>query len=159
MSGFHMDHYHQHTYVPGQEIAKPNTRWIWKVFFIMLLVTIVEVGFAFANDAGMGQTRFISFTVQKWIFIALTLVKAYYIIFSFMHLGHERFNFKLTISLTTVFLVYFIVLMMMEGYALRDVKLKEPDFFNRTYKDHHAAPAAGHGDEAHGEAHSDSHAH
>lgn len=157
-----MDHYHQHTYVPGQEIAKPNTWWIWKVFFIMLLVTIVEVGFAFANDAGMGKTRFVSFEVQKWIFIALTLVKAYYIIFSFMHLGHERFNFKLTVSLTTIFLVYFIALMMIEGYALKGVKLKEPDFFTRTYKEHGTA----HDDAAHssdhakgGEAHSDGNAH
>lgn len=145
-----MDNYHYHTQVAGEPIAKANTKWIWKGFFILLVVTAVEVGFAFLNDAGHGETRFMSLAFQKWFFIALTLVKAYYIVFSFMHLGHEKFNFKLTISLTMILIVYFIALMMIEGYALRDTKLVEPSFFKRTYKEHSAAPAADHG---HSEAH------
>ncbi len=142
MAGFQMDHYKYHTQTPGEPIAQANTKWIWKGFFILLIVTAVEVGFAFLNDAGHGQTRFISFEVQKWFFIALTLVKAYYIVFSFMHLGHEKKSFKLTIGFSAILIVYFIVLMMLEGYALRDVKLHEPGFFKRTYKEHHVAPAA-----------------
>lgn len=152
MADFQMDNYHYHTQVPGEPIAKANTGWIWKGFFILLVVTAVEVGFAFLNDAGQGETRFLSLNFQKWLFIALTLVKAYFIVFSFMHLGHEKFSFKLTISLTMILILYFIALMMIEGYALRDVKIMEPDFFKRTYKEHHAAPATD-GD------HADPHAH
>lgn len=145
MAGFQMDHYHMHTYVPGQEIEKPKTKWIWKVFWILLAVTTVEVGFAFLNDLGGGEKRFLSPTGEKWFFITLTLVKAYYIVFSFMHLGDEKFAFKLTVSLTTTFLVYFIALMMFEGYALRDIQMARPDFFKRVYHE------AGHGTDAHGE--------
>lgn len=149
MAGFQMDNYHYHTQVPGEPIAKANTGWIWKGFFILLVVTAIEVGFAFLNDAGHGETRFLSLEFQKWFFIALTLVKAYYIVFSFMHLGHEKFSFKLTISLTMILIVYFITLMMIEGYALRDVKLLQPDFFKRTYKEHHVTPAGGEHHDAH----------
>lgn len=151
-----MDNYHQHLYVPGQVIEKPKTKWIWKVFWILLAVTSVEVTFAFLNDGGSGTKNFVSATGEKWIFICLTLVKAYYIVFSFMHLGDEKFNFKLTISLTTFFLVYFIALMMFEGYALRDIQLIRPDFFKRTFHGAHTdgaaheEGAAGHGD-THGE--------
>lgn len=146
-----MDNYHQHTYVPGQAIEKPKTKWIWNVFWILLAVTGVEVAFAFLNDGGAGVKRFVPAVGEKWIFITLTLVKAYFIVFSFMHLGDEKANFKLTISLTTIFLVYFIALMMFEGYALRDIQLIRPDFFKRTYHEaHHEGAAAGHGD-AHGE--------
>lgn len=140
-----MDNYHQHLYVPGQEIEKPKTRWIWKVFWILLAVTSVEVTFAFLNDGGAGQKNFLPAVGEKWLFISLTLVKAYYIVFSFMHLGDEKFSFKLTLSLTTIFLVYFIALMMFEGYALRDIQLIRPDFFKRTYHE------AGHGDATHEE--------
>lgn len=156
MAGFQMDHYHMHTHVPGQEIEKPKTKWIWKVFWILLAVTTVEVSFAFINDGGEGVKNFLPAVGEKWLFIALTLVKAYYIVFSFMHLGDENFGFKLTVSLTTIFLIYFIALMMFEGYALRDIQMIRPNFFERVYHsghdsgtDHggeHAAPA--HKDEA-----------
>ena len=36
----------------------------------------------------------------KWAFIILTLVKAGYIVLSFMHLGDERKNFRYMISRT-----------------------------------------------------------
>lgn len=149
MAGFQMDHYHMHTYVPGQEIEKPKTKWIWKVFWILLAVTTVEVGFAFLNDLGGGEKRLMSAVGEKWFFITLTLVKAYYIVFSFMHLGDEKFNFKLTVSLTTTFLIYFIALMMFEGYALRDNQLIRPDFFKRVYHEGHATD--GHHDEGGGQ--------
>jgi cytochrome c oxidase subunit IV len=138
MAGFQMDHYHVHTYVPGQEIEKPKTKWIWKVFWILLVVTTVEVGFAFLNDLGGGEKRLLPAVGEKWFFITLTLVKAYYIVFSFMHLGDEKFNFKLTVSLTSIFLIYFIALLMFEGYALRDNQLIRPDFFKRVYHVGHA---------------------
>lgn len=150
MSGFQMDHYHQHLYVPGQEIEKPKTRWIWNVFWVLLAITTVEVAFAFANDAGMGQKNYLNPTAEKWFFITLTLVKAYAIVFYFMHLGDEKKNFKFTIMSTTVFLLYFIALMMFEGYALRDNQLIRPDFFKRTYQEHHSA--AGHEEGEHGDA-------
>ena len=154
-----MDNYHQHLYVPGQVIDKPKTKWIWKVFWILLAVTSVEVTFAFANgwELSNGERHYLSAQGEKFLFIALTLVKAYYIVFSFMHLGDEKANFKLTLGMTTIFLLYFVALMMFEGYALRDVQLIRPDFFKRVYHEghaggeHHEEGAAGHEGEHHGE--------
>jgi cytochrome c oxidase subunit 4 len=149
-----MDHYHQHTYVPGQTIEKPQTKWIWKVFWILLAVTAVEVTFAFMNDGGNGTKNYLPAVGEKWLFISLTLVKAFYIVFHFMHLKDEKFNFKLTIALTTTFLVYFIALMMYEGYSLRDTQMIRPDFFHRIYHGEHGGAAhdaaAAHGATEHG---------
>jgi len=149
-----MDHYHMHTYVPGQPIEKPQTKWIWKVFWILLAVTAVEVSFAFLNDGGSGHKNYLPAVGEKWLFISLTLVKAFYIVFHFMHLKDEKFNFKLTISLTTTFLIYFIALMMYEGYALRDNQMIRPDFFHRIYHESHGGAAhddaAAHGAAEHG---------
>lgn len=140
MSNMQMDNYHQHLYVPGQVIEKPKTKWIWKVFWILLAVTSVEVTFAFANGWGLsnGERHYLSAEHEKILFIALTLVKAYYIVFSFMHLGDEKANFKLTLGMTTIFLLYFVALMMFEGYALRDIQMIRPDFFKRVYHQEHS---------------------
>lgn len=160
MAGFQMDHYHMHTYVPGQEIEKPKTKWIWKVFWILLAVTTVEVSFAFINQWGMsnGERLLLPAVGEKWLMICLTLVKAYYIVFSFMHLGDEKFGFKLTVSLTTIFLIYFIALMMFEGYALRDVQMIRPNFFERVYHSGHDA-GTDHGGEHAAPAHKEEAAH
>jgi len=36
----------EHAYVPG-EIAKPNTGWIWKTFWVLVIITAVEFAIAF----------------------------------------------------------------------------------------------------------------
>lgn len=150
MAGFQMDHYHQHTYVPGQPIEKANTWWVWKGFWILLAVTTVEVGFAFANGWGQleGGRNFLPAVGEKWLMIALTLVKAYFIVFSFMHLGHEKLNFKITLGGTTIFILYFIALMMWEGYALRDNQMIRPDFFQRRFPSEQHHDEAAHGTDA-----------
>lgn len=129
MAHMQMDNYHPHLYVPGTPIEAPKTKWIWRVFWIMLIVTVFEVSFAFLN----GEYHIIPWTVQKVIFIGLTLVKAYYIVFYFMHLGHEQFNFRLTISLTSILLLYFIVLLMIEGDNSMSYRLIIPDFIKEMH--------------------------
>ena len=41
------------------------------------------------------------------VFIALTIVKAYYIVSEFMHLGHEKKSLKMSIVLPMLFVVFF----------------------------------------------------
>jgi len=135
MAHMQMDNYHPHTYVAGTPIAPSKTKWIWRIFWIMLIVTIFEVSVAFLN----GEYHFLPWKVQKILFISLTLVKAYYIVFGFMHLGHEQFNFKLTISLTSILLIYFIILLMIEGDYSMDYRLIIPEFIREmhTYSPEH----------------------
>ncbi len=119
-----MDSYQPHLHKVGEPIAPAKTRWIWNIFWILLGVTTVEVSFAFINSA----YGFVSMQTQKVFFILLTLVKGYYIVFSYMHLGDEKKNFKFTISFSAILIIYFIVLMMIEGDKLQDIRMTVPDF-------------------------------
>ena len=86
-----------------------NTKVIWKVFWILLGVTIFEVAISFAP---------ISKEILLYTFIALTIVKAYYIVFYFMHMKFEETALKFSILLPFVLIVYLIFIAIYEGVAL-----------------------------------------
>ncbi|MCC7233220.1 MAG: cytochrome C oxidase subunit IV family protein [Bacteroidia bacterium] len=86
-----------------------NTKLIWKVFWILLGVTIFEVGISFSS---------IPHTILIWTFVALTLVKAYFIVGYFMHLRFEVVPLQWTILLPFILIVYLIILCLYEGVAL-----------------------------------------
>ncbi|MCT4664630.1 MAG: cytochrome C oxidase subunit IV family protein [Flavobacteriales bacterium] len=90
-----------------------STKKIWVVFFILLIVTAVEVGLGMYNTANPGV---INWTLLKWTFIILTIFKAYYIVSEFMHLGHETKSLKLSLLLPIFILVpYLIYIVLTEG--------------------------------------------
>jgi cytochrome c oxidase subunit IV len=75
------------------------------VTLLLTVVTCIEVGLGivwkdwFPNSWGM----------VKWTFIVLTLVKATYIVMTFMHLGDERRNIRSIILLPyALFILYLI---------------------------------------------------
>jgi cytochrome c oxidase subunit 4 len=85
MSGFN-DGYPQYELMAlhDEETGKVVRKKLWKVFWIMLVITIAELIIGFqAVDWGLSKT------LLKIIFISLTIVKAAYIVLSFMHLGDE----------------------------------------------------------------------
>lgn len=79
---------------------------IWRTFWILLFITLFEVGIAFSA---------ISKQVLMVVFIALTIVKAYFIVAFFMHLKHEKQTFSATIILPFLLIVYLIVMCITEG--------------------------------------------
>ena len=88
-------------------------KMIWRTFRILLLITAFEVGIAFSSlPPGL----------LKLIFIGLTIVKAYYIVFMFMHLKHERPHFAWVILLPFILVLYLIYIMLYEGSALQDIR-------------------------------------
>lgn len=88
---------------------------IWQVFFILLAITVIEFVIAlWAIPAG-----YMSQQIGNYVYIALTLLKAFYIIAYFMHLKFEKYGLIITLSLSLFFIVYFIVLMLIEGEYLR----------------------------------------
>lgn len=91
------------------EHAQPNTKWIWKVFWILLVITTVEVTLAYVWPESL------SVFLLNVIFISLTLVKAFYIVAEFMHLGHEVKALALTIILPLMFVLWFVVAMIVDG--------------------------------------------
>lgn len=86
-----------------------STKTIWKTFWILLIVTMMEVGIAFTS---------IPHQILIYIFIGLTLVKAYYIVFYFMHLKHEKVNLMWSILLPFILIVYLIFIALYEGNYL-----------------------------------------
>ncbi len=101
---------------PSEHHESPEgTKWIWKVFWILLIVTTVEVVLGIIKpEILMG--KMLGTSVLNVIFIVLTLFKAYYIVAEFMHLGHERKNFIWTITLPIVILIpYLTFILLTEG--------------------------------------------
>lgn len=87
---------------------------IWKVTGILTLITTIEVivGATIHQDHSLWQ-------MVKWGFILLTLVKAAYIVMSFMHLGDEKKTFRYVILLPYfVFIAYLIFILLYEGNAV-----------------------------------------
>lgn len=79
---------------------------IWKTAFILLAITAVEFLLAFTMDRGL----FLYF-----IFIALTIWKAKYIMMEFMHLGEEAKPLFYSIIVPLIFLIWLVIALVKEG--------------------------------------------
>lgn len=99
--------------------AHGGVRRLIIVFFILLVVTAVEVGLGIVKpDVLMGEV----FGFTSWlniIFIVLTLFKAYFIVEAFMHLEGEKKSLRLTIYLPILILIpYLTFILLTEGSYL-----------------------------------------
>ena len=102
--------------------AKSHTALIWKVFAFLSLVTIVEVFLGIVKPASLNLTQVLGTSILNWIFLILTLVKAYGIAWYFMHLKQEKASFRRAIVWTAVFLIcYLATLILIEGNYMGDV--------------------------------------
>ncbi len=98
-----------HTDINSADSKKQVGR-IWKVFWILLVVTLVEV------MLGMyGQTIGIPRAITNSFFIILTLFKAGYIVSIFMHLGDEVKSFMITVLIPLVLFIWFIIAFLADG--------------------------------------------
>ncbi|HET6243198.1 MAG: cytochrome C oxidase subunit IV family protein [Bacteroidetes bacterium] len=88
----------------SEEEGVKKRKKIWQIFWILLIVTIVEVtlGLMFSRDPGMKTFLFVTF-------ITLTLVKAGYIVMSYMHLGDEVKSLRITILGPFLFFIFYLI--------------------------------------------------
>jgi cytochrome c oxidase subunit 4 len=94
-----------------------STKSIWRTFWILLGITVVEVAFAFLHlEAGIPPRW-----ILNGIFIVLTVVKAFYIVAEFMHLRHEIKNLILTVLLPLLLFVWFIIAFLVEGNSWKNM--------------------------------------
>jgi cytochrome c oxidase subunit IV len=101
----------------SEEEGKVKRRKLWNVFWIMLVVTIVEliIG-SHALKWGLLNDDRTSSIGLKIIFIGLTIAKAFFIVMSFMHLGDEKKVMKYSILAPyTLFILYFIWIIVQEA--------------------------------------------
>ena len=90
--------------------------WVWKVFWILLIVTTVEVVLGLIKPPFLVGTIFLGTKLINHVFIILTLVKAAYIVNVFMHLGFERKSLQWAILLPALILVpYLLFILLNEG--------------------------------------------
>ena len=102
---------------------KSNVQKIWGVLIFLSIVTIVEVGLGIVKPEFLVDNYFIGMKLLNWIFIILTLVKAYYIAWDFMHLRDEKSSLRRAVVWTAVFLIcYLIFILLQEGTYIEGVK-------------------------------------
>ena len=108
-----MAHEHKLEIFRGLLKFKSNTQKIWGVLVFLTIVTAVEVALGITKPDALIGTSFLGMKVLNWIFIILTLVKAYYIAWDFMHLRDEKSSLRRAIVWTPIFLVLYLVFILL----------------------------------------------
>ncbi|VXB16067.1 Cytochrome C oxidase subunit IV [Flavobacterium sp. 9AF] len=99
-----------------------NTKRIWVVFGILSIITTVEVALGIVKPDFLFRSHFLSTSLLNWIFIILTLVKAYYIMWAFMHLEGEKASVRWSVVAPLVFLIlYLCFIVLVEGDYIYEV--------------------------------------
>ncbi len=101
---------------------KNNISKIWMVFWLLSVVTIIEVILGIIKPESLVHTRLFGMKLLNWIFILLTIYKAYYITWSFMHMDGEHKWFRRATVWTGVFLImYLTFIVLIEGDYIYEV--------------------------------------
>jgi len=90
-------------------VDKDRVNKLLRVAIILGVVTGIEFVIAFTM---------VSSPLRTSLFIGLTLVKAYYIVSEFMHLGHEVKVLIWSIMVPLLFVIWLIIALMVEGSAM-----------------------------------------
>lgn len=115
------EHAHKLEILRGLIKFKSNTQKIWGVLILLTIVTTVEVFLGISKPDAL-MTSFLSMKILNWIFIILTLVKAYYITWDFMHMRDETKALRRMVVWTAIFLVcYLLFILLQEGGYVFDV--------------------------------------
>ncbi|MEQ9403716.1 MAG: cytochrome C oxidase subunit IV family protein [Cyclobacteriaceae bacterium] len=94
-----------------QPVNKAKVRNFIKVMLYLAVITLIEFAIAFTVPHDYKWLRIV-------VFIALTIVKAYYIVAEFMHLGHEKKSLKMSIVLPMLFVVFLIFILIFQGNSI-----------------------------------------
>ena len=99
-----------------------NIGRIWKVFGILSAVTIVEVYLGILKPDFLFMNDFLSMNLLNWIFYALTIFKAYYIVYAFMHMEGEKSSLRSAVVFPVIFLIlYLLFILLTEGDYIYEV--------------------------------------
>ena len=100
---------------------KSNVQKIWGVLIFLSIVTTVEVLLGIVKPESL-MGMFLGMKILNWIFIILTIVKAYYIAWDFMHIRDEKGGLKGSIVLPLVVLIpYLCFILLLEADYIFEV--------------------------------------
>lgn len=148
-----MAHEHKLEIFRGLVKFKSNTSKIWGVLIFLTIVTLVEVvlgiykpqlfmstwmtpfeGGFFASIGNILFSPIIYMKPLNLIFIILTIVKAYYITWDFMHMRDETGSLRKMVVWTGVFLIcYLIFILLQEGGYVFDVYNADDTIIKRDF--------------------------
>jgi cytochrome c oxidase subunit IV len=125
-----------------------GTKEIWRTFWILLILTLVELALGFwmigMPDGAMRLS-------VKGTIIILMMAKAFYIVAYFMHLGSELKSLILTIIVPLVFLLWGIVAFLYDGNSFKTNRMdydkyqketSEKKVDSKVEKEEHSKPGA-----------------
>ena len=99
-----------------------NIGRIWKVFGILSAVTIVEVYLGIVKPDFLFMNDFLGMNILNWVFYILTIYKAYYIVWAFMHMEGEKSTLRSAVVFPVVFLIlYLLFILLSEGDYIFEV--------------------------------------
>lgn len=115
-----MAHAHKLEIFRGLVKFKSNTQKIWGVLIFLSIVTTVEVVLGIYKPESL-MVHFLGMKLLNWIFIILTIVKAYYITWDFMHMRDETSGLRRAVVWTAIFLILYLVFILLQegGYIFR----------------------------------------
>ncbi len=117
-----MAHEHKLAIFRGTLKFKSNTQKIWGVLIFLSIITAIEVVLGIYKPAVLMETSLVRMKLLNWIFIILTVVKAYYITWDFMHMRDEVKGLRRAVVWTAIFLIcYLVFILLTEGDYIFDV--------------------------------------
>lgn len=106
----------------GRLKFKSNVQKIWGVFMLLSIITIIEVALGIIKPEFLTSNTLFALKYLNWIFLALTIVKAYYITWDFMHMRDEKMGLRRSVVWTAVFLIcYLLFIVLLEGDYIYNV--------------------------------------
>jgi len=115
-----MAHEHKLEIFRGLVKFKSNTAKIWGVLAFLTFVTVIEVILGIIKPESLSG-HILGMKALNWIFIILTIVKAYYITWDFMHMRDETPGLRRAVVWTSIFLIAYLVFILLQegGYVFR----------------------------------------
>ncbi|MBK8087923.1 MAG: cytochrome C oxidase subunit IV family protein [Chitinophagaceae bacterium] len=120
--------------IPHHAPTDESKKRIWKTTIILSIITMIELGIGYL----LYLTEFshgldLAF---KGVVIILSLLKAFYIVSIFMHLGDEIRNLIMTIVAPLMIFIWFIIAFLYEGASWKNLRNeynpKEPVKYEQT---------------------------
>ena len=108
-------HAEETSQVNVQPVDKAKVNKIWKTAGILAVITALEFLIAFTVPLEMH-------TLRVSIFVAMTIVKAFYIVGEFMHLKYEVKVLIWSILIPMIFVVWMLIAFIYEGEAIYDLR-------------------------------------
>lgn len=117
-----MEHHNDPSEVTFHHEPAQGTKRIWKTFWLLLIITIIELALGFFMYLMEGNLASFIIMFIKGVIIILSLAKAFYIVSIFMHLGDELRNMIMTIVVPLSLFIWFIGAFLWDGNYYRTVR-------------------------------------